>query len=114
MVAAPLERSVPELKAPSGGTNAMRRVSWKPIRSVAIVAVLYALVLSFIPLAARAQTATSSLLVKLAVGLSPDQPSQVIGRNGGIEISAIPAFRLYVIQVVTADGTTYLADSDEK
>ena len=53
----------------------MRRVSWKPLSSVAIVAVLYALVLSFIPLAASAQTATSSLLVKLAVELSPDQQS---------------------------------------
>src|SRR5262249_45467877 len=99
MVAAPLGRSVPELKAPSGGTDAMRRASWKPISSVATAAVLYALLLSFSPLAASAQTTTSSLLVKLVDGLSPALQADVIARNGGIERSVIPALRLHVIDV---------------
>ncbi|PYN83538.1 MAG: hypothetical protein DMD96_02035, partial [Candidatus Rokuibacteriota bacterium] len=68
-----------------------------------ILAVLCALLLWFIPLAASAQSATSSLLVKLAAGLSPEQQAEVIARNGGLEISSIPALRLHVIQVAPAD-----------
>src|SRR3989441_4173826 len=57
-----------------------------------------------VPLASVAQpSSTSSLLVKLIEGLTPDQQAQVIARNGGIEISSIPALRLHVIQVAPAD-----------
>src|SRR6266496_1286838 len=44
-----------------------------------------------------------SLVVKLADGLSPDQQAAVIARDGGTETSSIPALRLHVITVATAD-----------
>src|SRR2546426_4029674 len=81
----------------------MRRARREHVSSTVILAVLCALLLWFIPLAASAQTATSSLLVKLAAGLSPEQQAEVIARNGGLEISSIPALRLHVIQVAPAD-----------
>jgi subtilisin family serine protease len=84
----------------------MRRAS----NSVAVLAMSCALLLSFTPLAASAQTATSSLLVKLAAGLSPAQQVTVIQRNGGIEISSIPPRRLHVIRVATADLAQVLAN----
>src|SRR3989441_1048754 len=63
-----------------------------------------------VPLASVAQpSSTSSLLVKLIEGLTPDQQAQVIARNGGIEISSIPALRLHVIQVAPADLPQVLA-----
>src|SRR3989442_12192315 len=63
-----------------------------------------------VPLASVAQpSSTSSLLVKLIEGLTPDQQAQVIARNGGIEISSIPALRLHVIQVAPADLPPVLA-----
>jgi hypothetical protein len=77
---------------------------------ITILAVLCALLLSLTPLAASAQSATSSLLVKLAVGLSPDQQALVIARNGGVELSSIPALRLHVIEVATADLPRVLAN----
>src|SRR5437667_11878149 len=81
----------------------MRRARREHVSSTVILAVLCALLLWFIPLAASAQSATSSLLVKLAAGLSPEQQAEVIARNGGLEISSIPALRLHVIQVAPAD-----------
>jgi len=59
---------------------------------------------------ASAQSGGSSLLVKLVDGLSPALQADVIARNGGIEISSIPALRLHVIQVVTADLPQVLAN----
>src|SRR2546428_759775 len=81
----------------------MRRAGRRHVSSTVILAVLCALLLWVIPFAASAQTATSSLLVKLATGLSPEQQAEVIARNGGLEISSIPALRLHVIQVAPAD-----------
>src|SRR2546428_6730019 len=98
-----------EFEAPVGGAQAMRRMSRERVNSPLIFAVLCALLLSFIPLAASAQSTTSSLLVKLAAGLSPEQQAEVIARNGGIEISSIPALRLHVIQVAPADLPQVLA-----
>src|SRR5207249_1936927 len=63
----------------------------------------------FTSLPANAQSAGSSLLVKLAAGLSPEQQAAVISRNGGIEISSIPALRLHVIQAAPADLPQILA-----
>src|SRR2546427_6848283 len=87
----------------------MRRVRREHVSSTVILAVLCALLLWVIPFAASAQTATSSLLVKLATGLSPEQQAEVIARNGGLEISSIPALRLHVIQVAPADLPQVLA-----
>src|SRR5262250_2991052 len=58
------------------------------------------------PVTASAQTppsAMSSIIVKLVAGLTPTQQADVIGRNGGIEVSQIPALRLHVISVPTTD-----------
>src|SRR5438445_10329750 len=86
----------------------MRRARREHVSSTVILAVLWALLLWFIPLVASAQSATSSLLVKLAAGLSPEQQALVIARNGGIEISSIPALRLHVIQVAPAEFSQVL------
>src|SRR2546430_13263677 len=83
-----------EFEAPVGGAKAMRRMSRERVNSPLIFAVLCALLLSFIPLAASAQSTGSSLLVKLVDGLSPALQADVIARNGGVERSVIPAPRL--------------------
>jgi hypothetical protein len=66
------------------------------------------------PLTAGAQTAgdpkaTSTLLVKLVVGLSVDQQGAVIARAGGVEISSIPVLRIHVVEVPTAALDSVLA-----
>src|SRR5262245_20463923 len=62
------------------------------------------------PFAAGADEATSSsLIVKLVVGLSPEQQAAVIARNGGIQTSSIPALRLHIIEVAAADFAATLA-----
>src|SRR3989441_2755878 len=92
----------------------MRRISRERVNSTLIFAVLCALLLSVIPLAASAQGAGSSLLVKLVDGLSPALQADVIARNGGVERSVIPALRLHVIDVPPSDlaavRANYLAD----
>ncbi|PYN51378.1 MAG: hypothetical protein DMD94_25410 [Candidatus Rokuibacteriota bacterium] len=87
----------------------MRRMTRERVNSTLIFAVFCALLLSFTSLPANAQSAGSSLLVKLAPGLSPVQQAEVIARNGGLEISSIPALRLHVIQVAPADLPQILA-----
>src|SRR3989449_1159446 len=63
-----------------------------------------------VPLASVAQpSSTSSLLVKLIEGLAPDQQAEIIARNGGVEVSSIPALRLHVIQIAPADLPQVLA-----
>jgi hypothetical protein len=47
--------------------------------------------------------APASLLVKLVPGLTPIAQMDVITRNGGMEISSIPALRLHVVEVVAAE-----------
>src|SRR5207253_4619488 len=90
-------------EAPVGGAKAMRRMSRERVSSALIFAVLCALLLSFIPLAASAQSVGSSLLVKLVDGLSPALQANVIARNGGVERSVIPALRLHVIDVLPSE-----------
>ena len=87
----------------------MRRMTRERVNSPLMFAVLCALLLAFTSLSANAQSTGSSLLVKLAAGLSPAQQAEVIARNGGIEISSIPALRLHVIQVAPADLPQILA-----
>jgi len=43
--------------------------------------------------------APSSLIVKLVSGLTIDQQTAVIVRNGGVETSTVPALRLHIIEV---------------
>ncbi len=79
-------------------------------RVILLATALTLLAVLSVPLASIAQTSlSSSLLVKLIGGLTPDQQAQVIARNGGIEISSIPALRLHVIQVAPADLAQVLA-----
>src|SRR5207253_1625185 len=81
----------------------MRRMSRERAHSTVIFAVVYALLVAFIPLAASAQSTGSSLLVKLVDGLSPELQADVIARNGGVERSVIPALRLHVIDVLPSE-----------
>jgi Subtilase family/Bacterial Ig-like domain (group 3)/Bacterial cadherin-like domain/Bacterial Ig domain len=81
----------------------MRRMSRERVNATLIFAILCALLLSFIPLEASAQSAGSSLLVKLVDGLSPALQADVIARNGGVERSVIPALRLHVIDVLPSE-----------
>src|SRR3989449_8357540 len=81
------------------------------MRVILLATALTLLAVLSVPLASVAQTSlSSSLLVKLIGGLTLDQQAQVIARNGGIEISSIPALRLHVIQVVPADLPQVLAN----
>src|SRR5947209_5177809 len=101
-------------EAPSGGAKAMRRMSSERAHSTVIFAVVYALLLAFIPLAASRERTGSSLVVKRVDGLSPALPADVSARNGGVERSVIPALRLHVIDVPPSDlaavRANYLAD----
>src|SRR5437868_852400 len=81
----------------------MRHMSKARAHSTMIFAGVCALLLALIPLAASAQGAGSSLLVKLVDGLSPALQADVIARNGGIERSVIPALRLHVIDVLPSE-----------
>ena len=86
--------------------------STRKTRVILLATALALLAVVSLPLASVAQTSTnsSSLLVKLIDGLAPDQQAEVIARNGGIEISSIPALRLHVIQVAPADLPQVLAN----
>ncbi len=44
----------------------------------------------------------TSIIVRTAVGLTPDQQQQVIMRNGGVETSSVAVLRLHFIDVPTA------------
>ena len=82
-------------------------------RLLAITAAIFALAV-LLPSTLSAQPAdppaTSSLIVKLASGLSADEQAAVIGRNGGVEVSAIPALRLHVIEAPTDQLDQILAN----
>ena len=52
-----------------------------------------------VPLAASAQSSASSLIVKLASGLSSDEQAAVFARNGGVRTSSIAPLRLHVVEV---------------
>jgi subtilisin family serine protease len=58
---------------------------------------------------------TSSLIVKLAPGLSASEQVAVITRNGGVQTASVPALRLHTIQVdvdqLDAIAANYRADS---
>jgi hypothetical protein len=43
--------------------------------------------------------ATASLIVKFVPGLTPSEQAAMIARNGGVEISSVPALRLHTVQV---------------
>ena len=83
-------------------------------RLLAIVAAIFTLGL-LLPSTLSAQPASdpplpSSLIVKLASGLSADEQAAIIDRNGGIEVSAIPALRLHVVEVPTDQLDQILAN----
>src|SRR3989475_48588 len=86
-------------------------------RAIVVTALLTIACALLIPTLSAAQTPSpiSSLLVKLVDGLSAQEQADVIARNGGVEISSIPALRLHVIQVAPADlpqvVANYQADS---
>src|SRR5213593_3768164 len=74
-------------------------------RAIVVTAFLTIACALLIPTLSAAQTpsSTSSLLVKLVDGLTAQEQADVVARNGGIEISSIPALRLHVIQVAPAE-----------
>src|SRR6266536_239986 len=80
----------------------------RPIVTTCVVALLLAL----LPFAAAAQTPppTTSLIVKLIAGLTQSQQDEVIARDGGVEVSSIPALRLHVVAVATEQLATTLAN----
>ena len=80
-------------------------------RATALTAVLALLCVLCVPVMASAQLAPPlpTLLVKLVAGLSTDQQAAVIARNGGVEVSAIAALNLHVIQVTEVQFATVLA-----
>ncbi|MCJ7584458.1 MAG: hypothetical protein MUO30_06780, partial [Anaerolineales bacterium] len=51
----------------------------------------------------------SSIIVRLVAGLSLDEQQQVIGRNGGSEVSSVPVLRMHIIEVPTDNVTEALA-----
>src|SRR3989449_9621239 len=81
-------------------------------RAIVVTAFLTIACALLIPTLSAAQTPSStlSLLVKLVDGLSAQEQADVITRNGGVEISSIPALRLHVIQVAPADLPQVLAN----
>ena len=87
-------------------------------RLTAIVLAAAVLLTGLIPFPAAAQTtpapATSSLIVKVVAGLTTDQHTALVGRNGGTITSSIPALRLLVVSVpeteLAATLTRYQAD----
>ena len=83
-------------------------------RLLAITAAIFTLAV-LLPSTLSAQPASdpplpSSLIVKLASGLSADDQAAVIDRNGGIQVSAIPALRLHVVEVPTDQLDQILAN----
>src|SRR2546426_2673362 len=81
-------------------------------RAIVVTALLTIACALLIPTLSAAQTPSpiSSLLVKLVDGLSAQEQADVIARDGGVEISSIPALRLHVIQVAPADLPQVLAN----
>src|SRR5881409_571135 len=76
---------------------------------MALLAVACALLVPALS-AAQTPSPTSSLLVKLVDGLSAQEQADVIARNGGVEISSIPALRLHAIQLAPAELPPVLAN----
>ena len=49
--------------------------------------------------AVEQQTGNASLIIKLVDGLSAEEQAAVIARNGGVEVSSIPALRLHIVEL---------------
>src|SRR6476620_9588277 len=74
------------------------------LRRLLVVATAILLASALLPSTSSAQpasppTAPTSLIIKLAAGLLPDEQTAVVAQNGGIETSAVPALRLHVVEV---------------
>jgi membrane-bound lytic murein transglycosylase D len=77
-----------------------------PKRALFVVAVLLMLLGHLTTAAGHDSPATVPLLVKLVPGLPLESQTAVIPRNGGMEISSIPALRLHVVEVAPADAAS--------
>src|SRR6266516_5139082 len=53
---------------------------------------------------------TTSLIVRLAPGLTEAQQADVIASHGGVETSSIPALRMHVVDVPASDVSTRIDD----
>src|SRR5262245_40922138 len=97
------------------GTGAIPRTTRGPdmLKCIAIIALVMAVIAgAFFPVIASAQTPPapmSSIIVKMVAVLTAAQQADVIARNGGIELSQIPALRLHVIAIPTSDLAATLA-----
>jgi subtilisin family serine protease len=82
---------------------------FRTLKRFAILLTILAIVCWISPSITKAEDsppATSSLIVKLVSGLSPEDQTAVIAGNGGIETSSIPALRLHIVKVPTSDLST--------
>jgi len=52
-------------------------------------------------------TGNASLIIKMVNGLSTEEQNAVIARNGGIEVSSVPALRLIPLNARRPNWTTY-------
>src|SRR5262249_16084902 len=92
-----------------GGTGATLRTTrgLETLKRFTIMALVVAVIASAIlPVIASAQTPPrpmSSIIVNKVAGLTAAQQADVIARNGGIELSQIPALRLHVVAIPTSD-----------
>jgi hypothetical protein len=80
----------------------------KIVSIVLLWAILSAAAGSGSPAAAASQPAASSLVVKLAAGLTPVQQALVIARDGGAESASVPVLRLHTVTVPDAELATTL------
>jgi hypothetical protein len=74
-----------------------------PKRVLVAVVVSVMLLGSLTAASGQDPSGTASVLVKLVPGLTLDSQTAVITRNGGVEVSSIPALRLHVVEVATAE-----------
>ena len=72
-------------------------------RTLVALMVLFAGLVGLSPAVAQTPPTDASLLVKLVAGLAPETQTAVVARNGGIEVSSVPALRLHVVVVSAAD-----------
>ena len=87
------------------GTRARRRRTRMGLRRAVVTLLLIGQAAT--P-AVIAQTATSTLIVRLTAGLTAEQQLDVITRNGGSVVSAIEPLRMYVVEVPAESSSTAL------
>jgi hypothetical protein len=87
----------------------MKGLKFYTLKQLAVVLSILLLVGGIFSYAvAEEAPSTSSLIVKMVAGLSPEEQAALITANGGIETSSILALRLHVIEVPTDQLSTII------